>query len=420
MKNKSVFGCFINDEYHLYNFRIQRYNTGNLNLFCFYCNRRACSHCRTASYQEIESIEIPTIDNQTSHKVPPRHLLYSKLHYPYDYGFADSANTSSKRYVQDEIISRNLYGQKYFEMQFPDKIIKPESLQCCPYPNLIEKVKNKAYLLTPGVLITGYSVSSTRCTVCEKVFNYDGLMQGILNYDNKYLLCSEMFYDLLDMKMRAGLPTHSWWIGQTEKYMKQFLYSNRISVRYCYTSNNYNRATLESLSGAMNHMFTEFLKILDYPKSMMSCCQGNPDIIALDGICMSIEQKRLKEARLKQPWIRGSNNSRKSTRKNRNVVLLNDEERNIIHKLCSNDPLDRAQMAEVTSLYRSHSANPIFKLMKLSIVQKIGFVTVHPKLKMFFASIRKPISPAIQILPKVIWLPLEEFLETRQFYNFVM
>jgi hypothetical protein len=77
-------------------------------------------------------------------------------------------------------------------------------------------------------------------------------------------------------------------------------------------------------------------------------------------------------------------------------------------------------MAEVTSLYRSHSANPIFKLMKLSIVQKIGFVTVHPKLKMFFASIRKPISPAIQILPKVIWLPLEEFLETRQFYNFVM
>ena len=37
----------------------------------------------------------------------------------------------------------------------------------------------------------------------------------------------------------------------------------------------------------------------------MKCCGGSPEVITLDGIVMSIESKRIREANLSQPWISG-------------------------------------------------------------------------------------------------------------------
>jgi hypothetical protein len=165
---------------------------------------------------------------------------------------------------------------------------------------------------------------------------------------------------------------------------------------------------LERLSGSVNQFFVQFLKLLEYPPAVMRCCGGSPDIIALDGIVMSIESKRIRAAKLSQPWISETNFNRQSTRKDRNVLELNAEEKNLITQYTSTNGVSVIDFDYFLSEYRR---NPIVKLIQKSSTVTNGSYMWDDNLKPFFNSCRKDIMPAISFLPRMLWNAVDKYLE---------
>ena len=120
------------------------------------------------------------------------------------------------------------------------------------------------------------------------------------------------------------------------------------------------RLKMERLSGSTSQFFFSFLKLLEYPKSVMKCCGGNPDIITLDGIVMSIDSKRIREATLVRPFILETNFNRQSKRKDRNILNLSKIEKEIINQFTSEEGVPVETFNASFNSYR----HPIVQMMK--------------------------------------------------------
>jgi hypothetical protein len=210
----------------------------------------------------------------------------------------------------------------------------------------------------------------------------------------------ELFYSLLDLKYRSGLSTYAWWNSKIEMYVRQ-LENGRAEMR----------AKLERLSGSINQFFHHFLKLVEYPADVMKCCDGSPETITLDGIVMSIESRRVRDAKLSNPWITETNFCRQSTRKDRNVLELTNEEKILFDQYTS---LSGIQAEVLHKFHTGYKRNPIIELMVTSAQTTNGLSKCNEILKPFFRSCRKNIVPAISFLPKSLWNAVDLFLNERK------
>ena len=106
------------------------------------------------------------------------------------------------------------------------------------------------------------------------------------------------------------LQTHG--IVNFKIYLTFIRWKSKIET-YCefekdFESTKIKRQTLNTLSGLVNRYFTLFLELVELPKDSYMCC-GNPEVITLDGIVLSVETSKIKQQGLKTPWIIGESNS---------------------------------------------------------------------------------------------------------------
>lgn len=107
------------------------------------------------------------------------------------------------------------------------------------------------------------------------------------------------------------------WLNLLEHYTECNSVLNIDSAGILKNSKNINY--LKTIAGKINRYFCQFLELLNQPMESFKCC-GNPEIITLDGIVISIEAKRIRAENLNYPWIIGTSNKRYFFNK---LILLN-------------------------------------------------------------------------------------------------
>lgn len=368
-------------------------------LLCNSCNRRNCSHCKVA--ESVEFLDNVPVLAPLNSNAKERVILYSTLPYSIDFGgFVGDLLPERTDSVNAAIKSRSIKGSSYFHENFPEKMLREpiHNYTCCPNPNLRINRTNTIFIFSQAEIIMDFITPIYDCDVCKKTFHFEGRDYGLLNFNDSHFFCVELFYSLLDLKYRAGLSTYAWWNSKTEMYIRQ-LENDRAKMR----------VKLERLSGTINQFFHHFLKLIEYAPDVMKCCDGSPDIITLDGIVMSIESKRIKDAKLSQPWITETNFCRKSTRKERNVLQLTTEEKKLFDQYTSAG----ISTVELLKFYSEYPRNPIIELMVISANTTNGLSQCTEILKPFFRSCRKNIMPATSFLPKSLWNAVDLFLNDR-------
>ena len=210
--------CFLTTEYLLLCFNLSKKNDRFI-MVCNTCNRTNCSHCRTASQHDYTE-ELPT-NNGPNLAVFKRHTLISTKTYPFDYGgFVGDLTPSLTFITNEEIKARATGGLTYFSQRFPNHILEPDVTQICCLNQITPYVTYKVFIFTPQVFISNFEVRTYQCNLCRKSFHYDGREECLLNFDNRYIFCAELFYSLLDLKLRAGLSTYAWWNSLMEIYLR--------------------------------------------------------------------------------------------------------------------------------------------------------------------------------------------------------
>lgn len=395
---KHILGCFLTSEFHLLCFNISKLKDRIL-LLCNLCNRRNCSHCKVAEQEELHE-SLPESTNPGTSTSRERYTLYSTVKYSFDFGgLREDISPERTSRIKDIIRTRSMYGVSYFNAQFPDKVLRePQSdLVCCPYQNIGIHKSNQILIFTPAGLIYDFTTDIYRCEICKKSFHVEGHDLALLNFSDSYFFSVELFYSLLDVKYRSGLSTYAWWNSYIEINLRILAEEERPKVR----------DKLHQLSGLINQFFMEFLKLLEYPAAVMKCCGGSPDTITLDGIVMSIESKRIRDAKLTQPWVSHTNFNRQTTRKQRNLLELSPAEKKLIELYISDNGVP---INDLNMLRNGYRRNPIVELMVSSATIANGNYICDNILKPFFRSCRKDIMPAISFLPKVLWTAVSGYL----------
>ena len=212
------------------------------------------------------------------------------------------------------------------------------------------------------------------------------------------------------MKTHSGIPTQSWWKAKVE--VACFGLEGTDVKRY--------RDKWTNMHSVVNLVLTEFIMLIDFPEPLFRCCQ-HPEVICVDGIVLSIENRRIKERNFSTPWREDApTRNRASTRSDRNVWDLKQSIRWKPRELLRQFALRNGGLKrqELVQLIRRHPG-PLSDLLNLAAypVQRNGSeIYVCPSLlQPFFHSASKPISPAIGVVPKVLWHDTAGFLQSKQF-----
>ncbi len=181
----------------------------------------------------------------------------------------------------------------------------------------------------------------------------------------------------------------------------------------------------KTLAGKVNRYFCQFLELLDQPMDSFKCC-GNPEIITLDGIVISIEAKRIRSENLQYPWIIGTSNNRcrqkyiednlifrATTRINRALINIKYEDIILFKSFTDENGLQHEDLDKIIKTYTS----PCVDLLE-SICKTLTAPYKCPEnCKLFFRSIRKSVCPAISITPKILWNNLRLYLSSNAYMD---
>lgn len=155
----------------------------------------------------------------------------------------------------------------------------PEKELCCGVTPIAKLKSAQVHLFTASFFpIHRSTIYQSYCRRCDTTYEYDGRSDGVLNYNNLYLfdigmsliLTQELFYELMELKLNAGTPTHAWWKAKVDVYLK---ISNE---------NRELRKSWMALSGRLTSYLSEFLTLIEYPSSLFGCCE-HPEIVCADG-----------------------------------------------------------------------------------------------------------------------------------------
>lgn len=216
----------------------------------------------------------------------------------------------------------------------------------------------------------------------------------------------------MDLKLNAGTPTNAWWRAKVDVCL--MIYSDDDPIR------DKLRNQWMDLSGRLTSYLTEFLTLVDYPKKLFSCCK-DPDIVSFDGeprsitfagIVLSIESRRILDAKLTTPWKGSSTVTRATSRGSRAVLPISKkEDRERLHQH-SHGGIGAAGFAILERAIHD-ICPPISALMTVSAQLVDDKYRCHPALVSFFRSCAKYIFPAIHLMPKSIWNAMDSFISTR-------
>jgi hypothetical protein len=84
------------------------------------------------------------------------------------------------------------------------------------------------------------------------------------------ILTQELFYELMELKLNAGTPTHAWWKTKVDSRLKLD------------SENREFRKSWMALSGRLTSYLSEFQTLIEYPGSLFGCCK-HPEIVCADG-----------------------------------------------------------------------------------------------------------------------------------------
>ena len=270
----------------------------------------------------------------------------------------------------------------------------------------------QATVFSAPYFLTNCKVFKRRCRKCQQEVFYDGRECGLANYQNLMIFPIELLYEALEMKTHSGVPTLSWWRGKVEVACFGVEPSEVEGLRRKWTN----------MHAVVNLVLTEFIMLIDFPESLFRCC-SDPDIVCIDGIVLSIESWRIRERNFTAPWRETTpSKQRATTRKDRNCWYLPEsatwKPRKLLRQFALRD--GGLTRSEITQLIQKHPGPFSVLLNRIAYpVIKDGLeVFMCPAvLQPFFHSASKPISPAIGVIPKVLWEPTAMFLSTRRLRN---
>lgn len=214
----------------------------------------------------------------------------------------------------------------------------------------------------------------------------------------------------MELKLNAGTPTHSWWKAKVDVAL--MILGDEDPMR-----DEFRRKWMD-ISGRLTSYLSEFLLLVDYPAKLFSCCE-NPEIVSCDGrlcvgsskqigIVLSVESRRILEAKLTTPWKANSRVSRATSRSSRAVLPISKkEDRKRLHDL-SHEGIG-ANDYELLDQAISLASPSIAALIRVSSILEEDVYHCHPALVSFFRSCAKYIFPAIHLMPKRIWDYMDSF-----------
>ena len=279
----------------------------------------------TSNAQYYHCFKCPAVRNCSHVALLPRITTLPHYDYPLarnpkqneQLGSYDALLLSKELYPMDikrdqelcrHITFRNHYGvQKWLEQECPDKLFTAEISFCCGYS--CERAMGN-HSSTEGIVeVFGLSswthvnqIERRICRECGRVYSFDGRSLGLLNVGNRFLFCVEVILDILEFKANNGTPVHSYWKSRVNTLLRTFKKEKVSGIRERWMN----------MTGRVNEVVTQFLKLVRYPSETFQCCP-NPQVLCIDGIVLSVESRRLQEN--KAPWrddaqVRGRFNTR--------------------------------------------------------------------------------------------------------------
>ncbi|KAJ3344994.1 hypothetical protein GGF32_008696 [Allomyces javanicus] len=152
-----------------------------------------------------------------------------------------------------------------------------------------------------------------RCTnlTCPFVAPWDGREFGIINANNVTLLAFELALVYLELFHGSGASVASWWAAKVTQYLSVIDAQPDEAAKLA--------NTWTGLRSRMGSWIAAFVYLMQIDADIFDCAcpAGKLDMVAADGIVLSIAASRLKT--LTRPWSAGESVHRASTRADRNV-----------------------------------------------------------------------------------------------------
>lgn len=332
--------------------------------------------------------------------------------------------------LSDAIVSRRAGGLQWWSNEFEEDGIwqfYPEVTQCCGVELRVKESSRNVQVYSFN-FFASYPARSyvSHCPRCESNYFFDGRKYGILNFNHHYLidvgsfrLTLELFYELLELKINAGVPTHAWWKVKVDMSLLRYGLQKSEVDR--------NRKLWMGLASRLTSFLYEYLRLIEIPDHLFGCC-ANPTVVSVDGtdfanvsgIVLSVKSKRIIEANLKHPWLdEHSIAHRATTRPLRAVIPLSATARKLMHAYSHDGASKEDYKALLT--YVKEVSRDVWQLMVHSTPMSTTLpnlptpltrpIKCHPSLKSFFSGCSKPIFPAAHFLPPPCWSAVEEFVE---------
>jgi hypothetical protein len=276
--------------------------------------------------------------------------------------------------------------EHHFEQSTSGKfLIIPEATICDCGCELTLRKCNAEPLFVHHVFVPNIKIYNGVCANGCPPVHFDGHDIGLVNYANKLIFTVEILRECLNISARSGTSVSSWWQAKCDSNL-DFYPSELKSAQ---------RQKWKNLRGAVVNAAVGFTELLDIPDSLFYCC-ANPRAVSMDGVVLSVKSHHL--PKFDEPWIKNHTRERASTRPQRNVLKLTEDEQKLTHRLLAKHPsLTIADCESVAGI----SDNVGFQLfIMLSLNENTTQIPKCPKyLENFARSLYKTISPACQLLP---------------------
>lgn len=278
---------YLSEHEGVFTFCKTKSTSGRSYLFCFMCPRsRSCTHISMPPPLDVEDSSTspnrpaPTIANAVTEI---EDSLISKERYSFDLDNDEQLREVIRQRTFTPILN-------WVEENNHDGFFMAEQRTCCDTPCQYFSTSAKQVELFS---LHGYSlvrpILASKCSLCERRYDFDGRSLGILNYGNRYLFTVELILDLLEFKAISGTPTYSYWHARSNTMLKPWTTQETADLKKKWMS----------MAGRVNGIMTAFLALIDYPENHFNCCE-DPEVVCIDGIVLSVESRRIQND---TPWV---------------------------------------------------------------------------------------------------------------------
>jgi hypothetical protein len=378
-------------------------------LHCFKCPRsRKCVHVRLiplldqlhdemAIEDTLEENEDDNVDLSAYEK--QRNRFFSSLRYPH----APNLDPSLAHVLS---IRQQLGGLGWLDKQYPGRVITPEVEKCCGQACISSVGKRSSKVesafFSPSIFLSGVTINTNQCQVCQITYNYDGRKDGVINWSNSKLLCIELILELLQLKVHGGTATQTYW--KTKVEIQRMVYPVIDP-----TADNLRQMWL-NMGGKLTQCMSHYISLVDLPQRAFQCCEI-PKVVCVDGIVLSTKQQCIVDQKLTEPYRNSQAlRNRFNSRADRNVLNLSKDDSDILKSFIR----EGVSVIDMSTFVGNHPG-PISKMIKETACLTDNVYTSPALLIDFYHCLYKEISPASSMLPAGLWSLVEETVRQKTF-----